>query len=127
MRNRHLLFWLVVAIAALTVFSGIVQIFSPGIILRVLSSQRTPAALHFFGLVGMFMALFGGALLNAMLHPTGNRVLIFWSGLQKIGAVFGVVIGVAHGIFSWLALPISAFDLASAVVIFAYLLALGNA
>jgi hypothetical protein len=126
MRNRHLLFWLVVAIAAITVVSGIVQIFAPGIILRVLSTERTPASLHFFGLVGMFMALFGGALLNAMLNPTGNKVLIFWAGLQKIGAVFGVLIGVAHGVFSWLALPLPVFDLASAVVIFGYLLALGN-
>ena len=57
MRNRHLLFWLVVAIAAITVVSGIVQIFAPGIILRLLSTERTPASLHFFGLVGMFMAL----------------------------------------------------------------------
>jgi hypothetical protein len=127
MRNRHLLFWLVVAIAAITLVSGIVQIFVPGVILRVLGTERSPASLHFFGLVGMFMALFGGALLNAMLNPAGNKVLIFWAGLQKLGAVFGVVIGVAHGVFSWLALPLPVFDFASAMVIFAYLLALGNA
>jgi hypothetical protein len=127
MRNPHLLYWLVVAIAALTVVSGLVQIFWPGIILHLLSSQRTPASLHFFGLVGMFMALFGGALLNAMLQPATNKVLIFWAGLQKIGAVTGVVIGVAHGIFSWIALGVASFDFASAIVIFGFLLALGRA
>jgi hypothetical protein len=127
MRNRHLLFWLVVAIAAITLVSGLVQVFLPGFILRILGTECSPASLHFFGLVGMFMALFGGALLNAMLNPSGNKVLIFWCGLQKIGAVFVVIIGVAHGVFSWLALPLPVFDLASAVVIFGYLLALGNA
>jgi hypothetical protein len=125
--NRHLLFWLVAALGALTVVSGIVQILRPGMILGVLNSGQTPASLHFFGLVGMFMALFGGALLHGLLDPARNKVLIFWAGLQKFGAVAGVGIGVAHGIFSTLALLVAGFDFASAIVIMAYLLSLGHA
>jgi hypothetical protein len=127
MKNQHLLFWLAVAIGALTVMSGIMQILWPGIILSALNSGKTPASLHFFGLVGMFMALFGGALLHGLLEPARNKVLIFWAGLQKFGAVAGVGIGVAHGIFSPLALLVAGFDFASAIVIMAYLLSLGHA
>jgi hypothetical protein len=127
MKNPHLLFWLVLAIAAVTVVSGVVQILWPAVILRFIAGPQIPASLHFFGLVGMFMALFGGAALHGLLDPARNKTLIFWAGLQKFGAVAGVAIGVAHGIFSGLALAVAAFDLASAIVIMAYLLALGHA
>ena len=48
MRNRHLLFWLVVAIAAITLVSGLVQVFLPGFILRILGTECSPASLHLF-------------------------------------------------------------------------------
>jgi hypothetical protein len=126
MRNRHLLFWLVTAIAALTVVSGIMQILWPAVILRSISGTQISASLYFFGLVGMFMALFGGALLYGMLNPARNKVLIFWAGLQKFGAVAGAGIGVAQGIFSALVLLVAGFDFVSAIIM-AYLLSLGHA
>ena len=121
MKTHGLLFWLVAAIAALTVVSGIVQILWPAVILHYISGAQIPASLHFFGLVGMFMALFGGALLHALFAAGDNKVVVIWAGLQKFGAVAGVGIGVLHGIFSPLALLVASFDFLSALVIFAYL------
>jgi Na+/proline symporter len=119
--RRGILFWLVMAIAAITLFTGCVQILFPAPILAVLSAEQSPAALHFFGLVGMFMALFGGALLHGLFVQQANRVVILWAGLQKFGAVAGVGIGVLHGVFAPLALLVTVFDFISGVLILTYL------
>jgi hypothetical protein len=119
--TRGLLFWLVVAIAAITLATGCIQILWPAPILVLLSAEQSPAALHFFGLVGMFMALFGGALLHALLLGGSSPVVVLWAGLQKFGAVAGVAIGVLHGIFAPLALVVTVFDFVSGVLILAYL------
>ncbi len=119
--RRGVLFWVVVAIAAITVCTGCVQILVPAPILSVLSAGRSPTALHLFGLVGMFMALFGGALLHGLFAHRPNPVVILWAGLQKFGAVAGVGIGVLHGIFAPLALLVTLFDFVSGVLILAYL------
>lgn len=115
------LFWLVAAIAAITLVTGCIQILFPAPILAVLSAEQSPTALHFFGLVGMFMALFGGALLHGLFAHRPNPVVVLWAGLQKFGAVAGVGIGVLHGIFAPLALGVTVFDLVSGVLILAYL------
>jgi hypothetical protein len=119
--RRGLLFRLVAAIAVITLVTGCVQILWPEPILRLLSAETSPAALHFFGLVGMFMALFGGALLHGMLTNPPARVIALWAGLQKFGAVAGVGIGVLHGIFAPLALAVTVFDFVSGVLILTFL------
>lgn len=119
--KKAVLFCLVAAIAAITLLTGCMQILFPARILAVLSAERSPASLHFFGLVGMFMALFGGALLHALFAHQPNPVVVLWAGLQKFGAVAGVGIGVLHGIFAPLALLVTVFDFASGVLILAYL------
>lgn len=119
--RRDALFWLVAAIAAITLLTGCMQILWPAPILAMLSAGQSPAALHFFGLVGMFMALFGGALLHALFGRRSGPVVVLWAGLQKFGAVAGVGIGVLHGIFAPLALAVTVFDFVSGVLILAYL------
>lgn len=118
--RRDALFWLVAAIATITLLTGCVQILWPAPILAMLSAGQSPAALHFFGLVGMFMALFGGALLHALFGRRSSPVVVLWAGLQKFGAVAGVGIGVLHGIFAPLALVVTVFDFVSGVLILAY-------
>lgn len=126
MSQRGTLYWLVAAVAALTLVSGIVLIVWPGTMLGMLGAERTAATLHLFGVVGMFMALFGGMLLHALLGARDAPVVVLWSGLQKVGAVCGMAIGVAHGIFSPLGLAVAGFDFVSGVLIFAYLGRMGR-
>ena len=114
------LFWLVAVIAAITLITGCVQILYPAPILAVLSASQSPAALHIFGVVGMFMALFGGALLHALFGRRASPVVVLWAGLQKFGAVAGMGIGVLHGIFAPLALLVAMFDFVSGVLILTY-------
>lgn len=118
--RRGWLYWVLVVIAAITLLSGCVQVLWPAPILGMLATPRSPVALHLFGLVGMFMALFGGALLHALLAPRSSPIVVLWAGLQKLGAVAGVGIGVAHGIFAPPALAVTVFDLASGALILAY-------
>jgi len=108
------------AIAAVTVLSGLGQVFMPGFVLRLIGAEVTPASSHFFGIVGMFMALFGGLLLHALFARKPGPIPVFWCGLQKLGATAAVSLGVARGVFSALALGVAAFDLLSGVLILAY-------
>ena len=120
MKPQTLLGWLVAAIAAITVVSGLVQMLAPRIVLRLIGTESTSASAHFFGIVGMFMLLFGGALLHEVFSAPAQPIVALWAGLQKFGAVAAVVLGVLKGIFSPLALLVSSFDLVSALIIFVY-------
>lgn len=100
--------------------SGVVQLLFPGFVLRLVGASTEPAPRHFFGIIGMFMALFGGLLLQTLRAVEIQPIPIFWSGLQKLGASVAVAIGVQRGLFSPLALSISCFDFLSGVLILWY-------
>jgi len=120
MKTRSWLRSAVVLIGAVTMVSGAAQAVAPGFILEQLSADTTPASLHFFGIVGMFMVLFGGLLLHAVWSPSPQGVAIFWAGLQKFGASVAVGLGVLNGVFASMALLVAAFDLLSGVLILMY-------
>jgi hypothetical protein len=116
------LWWLLTVIAVLTIVSGLVQLFDPSFVLGTMSAEATATSKHFFGIVGMFMALFGGMTLHALLSAVENRIVFTWAGAQKLGASIAVGLGVMNGIFSSVALLVAGFDLATAVVIAVYLI-----
>jgi len=120
MSAKDLLRWLVGAIAAITVVSGLTQMLAPGFVLTMIGGQVTPASAHFFGIIGMFMLLFGGALLHEILSTPPQPIVALWAALQKCGAVAAVGLGVFRHIFSPSALLVSGFDLISALFIFWY-------
>lgn len=105
------------AIAVITIATGAIQIVAPGFVLGTIGAEKTPATQHLFGTVGMFMALFGGALLHALQRPVERRIVVLWAALQKFGAVAAVALGVARGLFGSLALGVAGFDLLSGIVI----------
>jgi hypothetical protein len=116
MKRRDWLYWVLIVIAGLTIFSGLFQILAPGFELRLLAAEATPTSEQFFGTIGMFMLLFGGAFLNALLSPANQPMVVFWCNMQKFGASGAVGLGVLHHIFSPLALLVASFDLASGVL-----------
>jgi len=120
MNSRHVLYWLLLIVAGVTVISGVVQLVKPGFVLGIVSAEATAASKHFFGIVGMFMALFGGMLTQVLLSKQPTAVVFVWAGLQKLGASAAVALGVLRHIFGPLALGISAFDLTSGILIFIY-------
>ncbi len=108
------------AIAVLTVISGLLQMIKPEWVLAVVGADITPTSKHFFGIVGMFMVLFGGMLWQALVAERPQPLPVFWCGLQKLGASVAVGLGVARDLFSWLALGVAGFDFLSCILILAY-------
>lgn len=110
----------VTVIAAITVVSGLAQVVAAGLFLELFDAENTETTRYLFGIVGMFMAVIGGAVLHAMLDAGDQAIVILWAGIQKLGAVVAVGGAVVIGLFSPLALTIVVFDAASTVVNLAY-------
>ncbi len=119
MKHRPL-WWILLLIAGITVISGAVQAVVPGVLLRLLHSQDDPTARHFFGIVGMFMVLFGGLFLHALLSRVPQPAAVLWASFQKIGAFGAVALGVLHHLFAPMALAVAGFDLLSGILGLAY-------
>ena len=113
MKRKDGAYVLLLIIAAMTALTGGVQMVAPAFILRFLSAETTPASLHFFAIVGMFMVLFGGATLHALLSVKHHPVVILWSSFQKFGASVAVALGVQRGVFASLALIVAIVDFLS--------------
>lgn len=111
--RKDLLGTAVVAIAAITVVSGLVQLLAPGFVLGLIGGSVTPTSAHFFAIIGMFMAIVGALILHAELATESREVAVLWGSLQKYGAALAVAIGVGRGIFGALALLVAGFDLVS--------------
>lgn len=120
MTRRSPLEWLVLAIAALTVFTGLVQIVNPGWVLGLLAAERTSTTEHFFAIVGMFMVIVGGLALHGLAGVARDHVIFLWASLQKFGASAAVGLGILHKLFSTLALLVAGFDLLSGVLFLLY-------
>ena len=116
MKRKGWLFWLLLLIAAATALTGAAQAMTPSFFLHLLSAESTTTSQHFFAIVGMFMVLFGGATLHALLSLKHHPVVILWSGFQKLGAAAAVGLGVQRGVFSRLAIIVSVIDLLSGLL-----------
>lgn len=112
--------WTLWAIAAGTAVSGFVQMVAPGFILDILSAPSTGATRLFFGIIGMFMFIVGGALAHALLGTVDRRV-VFWASLQKLCAAGAVSLGIANDVFSKWAILLATFDFLTGVLGFTYL------
>lgn len=127
MKKKDWLYWALTFIAAATVLSGLVQVVSPGFVLNAMSSEITSTTKHFFAIVGMFMMLFGGLFLHALLSKRNHPIPVMWASLQKFGAAIAVALGVMNHIFSFLALGVAGFDLLSGILGVLYWLRISDA
>ena len=107
----------VLAIGALTMVTGAVQLLLPALVLRAVGGETTAGATHFFGIVGLFMVLFGGLLWQGARPTPPSSLALGWAALQKLGASTAVAVGVTRHVFSALALVVASFDFASFLLI----------
>jgi hypothetical protein len=105
-----------IAISGLTMVSGAAQLLAPRRMLKALAAEGDATARHFFATIGMFMVVVGGGLLNALLRPGRDPVIVLWAALQKLGASLAVGLGVRRRVFSPLALGVAFFDLLSGLL-----------
>jgi len=107
----------VALIASITALTGAAQILAGGSLLSLITVFPSDvAAAHLFATVGMFMLLFGGALLHAQRRPEALTVVLLWASMQKLLAAALVGWGVGRGVFESSALFIAGFDLASGLL-----------
>ena len=107
-------------IAVSTIVSGMAQVIAPGFVLDLLSVDRLETTRQLFATIGMFMTLFGGLMLQALLDAGEHPMIVFWASLQKLGASAAVALGVARDVFAPVALAVASFDLLSALLGFAF-------
>lgn len=111
---------ILVLISLITIISGLVQLFSPSTVLAFIGADINSYTKHFFAIIGMFMFLFGGMLLQAIYSVNKNKAAVLWSSFQKFGAALAVGLGVLNDIFNDLAIIVAVFDLFSGILILYY-------
>ena len=111
----------ILLIAIVTIFSGMMQVIAPAFVLHFVGVQIDDATKQLFATIGMFMFLFGGMMVHALYDVNDNRVVIIWSALQKLGASIAVGIGILYGIFALPAAGVALFDFCSGILFFYYL------
>ena len=112
--------FIILLISIATVLSGLMQVISPGFLLNFLGAESTSTTKHFFAIVGMFMALFGGMMIQTLYIVNLNEAAVLWASFQKLGAALAVGLGVFYGIFNVLALSVAIFDLLSGCIFLWY-------
>jgi len=113
--------WTLLAIAFGTFLSGIFLMVAQRFVLDILSAPTATSDRLFFGIIGMFMAIVGGALTQTLLQPQPSAVIVGWSALQKLGASVAMSLAVALSVFSYYGIALAAFDFCSAVLAAVYL------
>jgi hypothetical protein len=108
-------------IAVLTFFSGLSQMIKPGFVLNFIAGDQSLSNSHSFGIIGMFMLLFGGMVIHTLYEAHTSKTILLWAGLQKIGAAIAVGLAIQKELFNNLAYLVAIFDLLSGVLFFVYL------
>jgi len=108
------------AIAILTILSGLLQIIAPAFVLKMVGVEITPTTCQLFATIGMFMLMFGGLMVHALYSAQQNNAAVLWAALQKLGASLAVFIGIYHRLFSPVAASVASFDLVSFILLIVY-------
>ena len=111
---------IILLISFITICSGLLQVSSPGFVLDFIGAEITYTTKLFFAIIGMFMALFGGMMIQALYSANRNDAAILWASFQKLGAALAVGLGIYFKIFNWFALSVAVFDLLSGLIFLRY-------
>lgn len=107
---RHWTEWLVIAIAVITILSGVGQFVIPDAALTFMSVSVTGETVYLFRLVSLLTALFGGALLHTSLSGRYEPTVLLWASLQKLLGAAAVLLAVLSGLIASGTLLIAGYD-----------------
>lgn len=102
--------WVLIAIAGITILSGVVQIVVPEAALGALGFTASVETIYLLRLVSLLTALFGGALLHTAWTGRYETTVVLWSGLQKVLGAAAVLLAVLSGMVAGAALLIAGYD-----------------
>ena len=109
-----------IAIAAITVLSGLTQWVAPGFVLSFIAAGDDVLSRQLFATVGMFMVITGAMFFQALRANSYESAIPLWISAQKIFAAVLVGYAVFNGIFMPLSLGVAGFDALSGVLAFMY-------
>ena len=110
---------LCVVVGGITAFSGFLLLLFPKTMLDWLGAGTADPAPYLFGIIGVFMLVFGGLTIDACRRPDPPPVVLFWATIQKIGAVLAMLVGLFTDVYGILALLVALFDAVSALILWA--------
>jgi hypothetical protein len=120
MRKRNLMDWAIIAIAMITMLSGIGQIAAPRAVLSMMQVTISPETVYLFVVVSLLTSLFGAALLHALLSRPRQTAVVFWASVQKVLGAAAVLIAALNDIIARSALLAAGYDFLAGIFIFGY-------
>lgn len=112
--DRGPLLDLALAVGAGTAASGVGLMVMPRLALRLLGAGRTDPAPFLFRVVGMFMTVSGGSMVDVCRAPEPSPVGLRWALAAKIGATLMVSGGIRSRRLGRQALALAAIDATAA-------------
>lgn len=119
-KNRSWVDWLLIAVAIITILSGLIQIIMPETILNTMGISPVSETIYFFRIVSLLTGLFGGGLLHAALFSQDMPVILLWASLQKLLGAAAVILAVLSGLLASGALAAAGYDFITGLFILWY-------
>jgi uncharacterized protein YjeT (DUF2065 family) len=118
--SESMLRLVLIAIAAVTVLSGLTQWLAPGFVLSFIATDADALSRQLFATVGMFMVITGAMFFQSLRAGSYEPAIPLWISAQKIFAAALVGYAVYHEVFMRLSLGVAAFDALSGILAFIY-------
>lgn len=115
--SRHWTHWLLVAVAIVTVLSGIGQALLPDRTLAFMGLMISDDTVFLIRVLSLLVALFGGALLHSALTARFEHTVLLWVGLQKLIGAASMLLGMTNGLFASEVLLVAGFDFAAGLYV----------
>lgn len=111
----------VMAVAALMVASGLLQLVQPAtMLLQMGVASATAGEQQLMSTVGLLLLALGAALLQCVWRDRDQRPLLLWVALEKAGFAALLAYGVLSGVYTALVWPLVVFDSAAALLLLDY-------
>lgn len=115
--TRNWMRWLLIIIAAITLLSAGGQFLAPGLALAFMGLGADNATVYLFRLLSLFVALFGGALLQTAVTSRFEPAVLLWAGLQKLLSAAAMLLGVTSGLLASQILLVAGYDFAAGLYV----------
>jgi hypothetical protein len=100
MKTVNWKYWILLSSAFFNVAIGLSQVLMPATVMAQLHVTVDVNTLQFFATLGFLLVVIGGLQIQSFLFTKPDQPLVvFWSGVEKLGAAVAVAIGALHHVF----------------------------
>ena len=100
MKTINWKYWILLSSSFFNVAIGVAQVAMPATVMGQLHVTVDVNTLQFFATLGFLLVVIGGIQIQSFLFTKPDQPLvIFWSGVEKLGAAGAVTVGALHHVF----------------------------